>query len=119
MTIQQYGERIPRLTLGWRLRMALSDSGLSVEDMADKLGVSRQTVGRWMSDAVEPRRAFVAQWALLTGISHSWIVTGEGSAGPDSDPDPGSGVDASALDALTQAKRSRSRGSTEQYLVAS
>lgn len=66
---------VPELTLGWRLQMALGD--MKVQDMADLLGVNRGTVGRWMHDkGAEPRRAYILQWALATGVSVEWLEHG-------------------------------------------
>lgn len=61
------------------------------EWMAAELGVSRQTVSRWMSDkGAPPHRAYVRQWALLVGVSPEWLETGEvaeeGDGSPVSDP---------------------------------
>lgn len=72
----QQEERVPQLTLGWRLKMALGD--ISVQEMAEHLGVTRSTLSRWMSDTGKPpRRAYVAQWALLTGVPLTWLETGD------------------------------------------
>lgn len=61
-------ERVPALTLGWRLKMSLGEE--STQGMADHLGVSRATVSRWMSDrGAPPKRAYLLQWALATGTS--------------------------------------------------
>lgn len=81
----QRDERIPQLTLGWRLKMALGDE-VSVQEMADYLDVSRQTVGRWMADkGAPPKRPFIVQWALRTGVSLRWLESGLGPFGPDGD----------------------------------
>jgi transcriptional regulator with XRE-family HTH domain len=49
--------------------------------MAQALGVSRQTVGRWMSDRVEPRSIYLKEWALRTSVDYGWIVTGQTGPG--------------------------------------
>lgn len=67
--------RIPALTLGWRLQMALGE--ISAQEMADNLGVSRATVSRWMHDkGAPPRRAYIAQWAMATGVPVEWLEHG-------------------------------------------
>lgn len=67
--------RIPHLTLGWRLKMALGD--ITAQDMADHLGVSRGTVSRWMADkGAPPKRVYILQWALLTDTAVEWLETG-------------------------------------------
>ena len=69
--------RIPDLTLGWRLQMALQHGGVSAQEMADDLGVSRSTVSRWLNDhGAAPRAAYVKQWALRTHVSYAWLSTG-------------------------------------------
>lgn len=84
--------RVPELTLGWRLRMALG--GMSAGDMADWLGVNRATVSRWMNGhGAPPRRAFIAQWALLTGVDAGWLLTGERSEGNGPGRPPTAGFD--------------------------
>lgn len=76
---------IPEVTLGWRLQMALGDR--KVQDMADALGVNRATVGRWMHDkGAPPRRVYLLQWALLTGVDAGWLETGRV---PDDGPEGG------------------------------
>lgn len=80
----QTRERIPSLTLGWRLKMALGST--SAQEMADGLGVSRQTISRWMADrGAAPRRAYVSQWALATGVPVQWLESGVVA---ESDPTP-------------------------------
>jgi transcriptional regulator with XRE-family HTH domain len=79
----QRAERIPKLTLGWRLKMALGDE-YSVQEMADYLGVSRATLSRWMADkGAPPKRAYVAQWALKTDVPMRWLEEGIEPHGPD------------------------------------
>lgn len=44
--------------------------------MADHLEVSRNTVGRWLSGAGEPKRLYLRIWALRAGVPLEWIETG-------------------------------------------
>lgn len=75
MTQQFAIGRVPTLTLGWRLKMALGDT--PAHDMADLLGVSRATVSRWMNDTgAPPKAAYLKQWALITGVDYGWLDTG-------------------------------------------
>ena len=75
---------VPELTLGWRLQMALGD--MKVQEMADTLGVNRATIGRWMHDKGTPRRAYLLQWAVATGVDPTWLETGiDPEGGPDRD----------------------------------
>ena len=69
---------IPSLTLGWRLRMSLDYANISVQQMANQLGVSRTTLSRWMADKGErPKRAYLSQWSLSTGVPYEWIDSGK------------------------------------------
>lgn len=79
-------ERVPQLTLGWRLKMALGET--TAQEMADYLDVSRQTLSRWMADkGAPPKRPFLIQWALKTSVPVEWLETGRE---PDqNDPTPG------------------------------
>lgn len=108
---------MPALTLGWRLRMAMEHAKKSRQDMADALGVSPGQVTRWTHDDGTPRRAYVAQWALITGVSVDWLETGKVSSEPSSPPPEGG----DALRDLTQTKLRRTRHAgkpnTVQYAV--
>ena len=78
MTHQPASGSIPSLTLGWRLRMSLDYANISVQQMATQLGVSRATLSRWMADKGErPKRAYLSQWALSTGVPFEWIDVGK------------------------------------------
>ena len=59
-----------------RLRKSLRYSGLSVQEMADYLGVSRNTAGRWINGHFTPSRAEQIAWALRTGVPVEWLATG-------------------------------------------
>lgn len=100
-------ERIPEIGLGWRLKIALADAGVKAEDMAAELGVSRQTITRWMTgQGAEPKRPFIKEWAAITGVSLAWLESGAVPHGPQT---PG-GLPASTPDklaSLTEAKRRR------------
>lgn len=122
----QTQERIPAVTLKWRLQMALDAGGISVEEMSSQLDVSRSTVSRWLNGrGAAPKRPFLIQWALATGVSLTWLETGEGGAspsptGPGQDK-PSTTHTGTALDKLTQEKRARARhagGSSNQQYVA-
>lgn len=60
MSTQTISGRVPELTLGWRLKMALGD--MRRDDIAESLGVNPATVTRWMGDrGAKPRRAYILQ----------------------------------------------------------
>ncbi len=66
---------IPEWTLGWRLARALDYAGMSVEDMAAELGVSRSTISRFINDrGAPPRTGYVKLWCQRTGVSQEWVL---------------------------------------------
>ena len=74
-------DRIPPLTLGLRLKMAMNWSGYGREDMAAELGVSTATISRWMnSDGTPPNRGYITSWAAFTGCDLQWLLTGESTS---------------------------------------
>jgi transcriptional regulator with XRE-family HTH domain len=82
MTTQLAGQ-IPPVTLGWRMQIALGWAGVSVQEMADDLGMSRNALSRWINDrGTPPRAAFLKQWALRTGVDYNWLNTGEEPTNP-------------------------------------
>jgi transcriptional regulator with XRE-family HTH domain len=66
---------IPEWTLRWRLHRSLAHAGVSIDEMATELGVTRQTVSRWLNEHGEPRSGFLKLWALRTGVPYEWLRT--------------------------------------------
>lgn len=60
-----------------RLRKSMTVAGLSVQDMADYMDASRNTVSRWINGAREPKLSTLRLWAMRTGVPLEWIVSGE------------------------------------------
>lgn len=67
---------IPPLTLGWRLQMAMRQSGHTIEYMAARCGVSRSTISRWINDAGKrpPRRGDLQIFAREGRVPESWLM---------------------------------------------
>ncbi|MFM8155409.1 MAG: helix-turn-helix domain-containing protein [Actinomycetes bacterium] len=76
MTVDMGIENIPLWTVGDRMAKALKSQGVSVHEMADYLGVTRQTVGNWMNDRAQPRMVYLRAWALRTGVPLQWLENG-------------------------------------------
>ena len=71
-------DRIPPLTLGLRLKMALEWADHSNADVAAELGVSVSTVSRWMNNKdAPPPRGMIKAWADFTHCDFQWLLTGD------------------------------------------
>lgn len=68
-----------------RMRKALRVSGVSNADMAEYLGVSRNSVSAWITGTSEPRVAFLRLFAMRTGVPFEWLKTGKAPSSPDGD----------------------------------
>lgn len=64
-------------TFGDRLEAARTAKGLTVESLAEKLGVDANTVEAWENDADAPRANRVQMLAGLLNVSIVWLISGE------------------------------------------
>ena len=90
---------IPEWNLADRLGKALRVSNLGVSEVADYLGVSRASVGRWVNGHTRPSKATLIVLSDLTGVDRRWLMQGaadELRARRDSNPKP-SGLDRGLL----------------------
>jgi transcriptional regulator with XRE-family HTH domain len=78
-----------RFDMADRLRRALRVSGVSVQEMADYLDVTRNSVGNWINGRVQPDVRTLRLFALRTGFPIVWLVNGE---------EPPSGDDGSSME---------------------
>lgn len=116
MTQLHFDGIVPEWTMGDRLARSLRHADLGVGEMADYLGVSRNTVGNYINDRRSIPRPTLMLWAMRTGVPIEWLLSGKSSDGSPEPPLPGRRDDA-AMAALVEQKRSRSRGArtTRQY----
>lgn len=86
---------VPHFEMRHRLGLALEHADVSVQAMADELGVSRNTVGNYLAGRTQPSTAVVRVWALRTGVPYAWLRDGiidlDGPEGPGMLAGPGSG----------------------------
>ena len=61
-------------TLADRLRKSLSAAETSVNGMASELGVSRQSVTRWINDQGRPTMSTLIAWSTITGAPLEWLL---------------------------------------------
>ncbi len=66
-------------TLGDRLEAAREAKGLTVESLAEKLGVDAGTLEAWENDADAPRANRIQMLAGLLNVSIVWLISGEGN----------------------------------------
>lgn len=69
---------IPEWDLADRMRKALRVSGTDVQEIADYLGVARNTVSTWINGRNRPSPATVRLWAMRCGVPYEWLA-GDGS----------------------------------------
>jgi transcriptional regulator with XRE-family HTH domain len=65
---------VPEWDMADRMRKALRHGGITVQDMAEYLGVSRKSVGNWIGGRIEPGTQTLRLWALRTGVSYEWLA---------------------------------------------
>jgi len=78
MELQLFGER---------LKNAREASGMSQENMADRLGVKLTTVDKWENGAMYPRANRLQMLASLLNVPLLWLLAGSQKV-----PDPTAGV---------------------------
>lgn len=59
-----------------RLRKSLRVSGISVQDIAVSMGVSRNTVSSWLNGRSEPSPEQLTVWAAYTRAPLEWLQRG-------------------------------------------
>lgn len=75
-----YSEKPDLDTMGGRLSRARDAVGLSVAQLARRLGVKSSTIQAWESDRSQPRANRLAMLAGVLNVSLSWILYGVGTA---------------------------------------
>jgi len=59
-----------------RMRRALRVSDVGVQEMADYLGVARNTVSTWINGRIIPNKQTLRLWAMRTAVPFAWLETG-------------------------------------------
>lgn len=65
-------------------------------ELAERMGVARNTIGNAEAGKGEPRKVVLNAWALATGVDINWLLTGESphqgdpGGGGEECPQPGS-----------------------------
>lgn len=77
MSTSTEGLLVPEWDLADRLRKSLRVANLGVQDMADYLDVSRNTVSAWINGRTPPSTQSLRLWALRTAVPYVWLLTGK------------------------------------------
>lgn len=62
------------MTLGQKLKVLLKDNSMTQEDLAERLEVSRQAVGKWVNDKGIPEVGKLVQISNLFGVSMDYLL---------------------------------------------
>lgn len=65
------------MTLGEKLKVLLKENGMTQEELSERLGVSRQAVGKWVNDRGLPEVDKLVQISNLFGCSVDYLVKEE------------------------------------------
>jgi transcriptional regulator with XRE-family HTH domain len=79
---------VPRWDLADRMRKSLRDADIGVQDMADYLEVSRNTVSNWINGHNPPSAQTLRLWAMRCGVPLKWLRDGDESGSPVTGQDP-------------------------------
>jgi transcriptional regulator with XRE-family HTH domain len=68
---------VPEWDLADRLRKALRQADVGVQEIASYLGVDRSTVSTWINGRIKPSVQTKRLWALRTGVPYAWLCHGD------------------------------------------
>lgn len=69
------------MTLGDKLISLRKKSGLSQEEVAEKLGVSRQTISKWETNQTVPELIKAKLLSQLYNVSYDYLISGSDISG--------------------------------------
>lgn len=72
----------PTWTLVDRLRKSRLLADLDQGQLAEAIGVSRNTVSNWETGRSEPSATFFIRWAQATGVTLDWLAEGVNAKPP-------------------------------------
>ena len=74
-------------TMGSRIEQARHAQGLSVRQVASRLGMKPATIENWERDRSEPRSNKLLTLAGVLNVPVAWLLEGEGETGRSYQPD--------------------------------
>lgn len=70
------------MTLGEKIQALRTDAGLSQEDLAEQLAVSRQAVSKWELDKTVPDVKYIVALSNLSGVTTDYLLKDDFQAAP-------------------------------------
>lgn len=70
----EYLQEVNKSDIGTKLKVLLKDNGMTQEDLAERLEVSRQAVGKWVNDKGIPEVGKLVQISDLFGVSTDYLL---------------------------------------------
>ena len=80
-TTEEPPNRLPRWTLGDRLRKAREHRGWTQRELSSRLGVSLRTISRWERGENRPSYPLLVAASRETGVPIAWLVDEDGGDG--------------------------------------
>lgn len=68
------GRRIPVWSIQDRMRKAREDAQLDQLQLADRIGMSRQTIGNYETGLTPPKRPILLSWAMACDVDIEWLT---------------------------------------------
>lgn len=75
-TITLPAKHTPTWTMADRMWKARKDAGLTAQQIADAIGISRKSVTNYESGTTKPLRPILRAWAEVTGTYEEWLEDG-------------------------------------------
>lgn len=73
-------------TPGSRIKHTRTQLGLSLQQLADRVGVTRKSLENWENDRSEPRGVKVMKLAGVLQVPMIWLLTGDAPPSADHEP---------------------------------
>lgn len=106
------------MTIGQRIAQKRKELALSQEALGEQLGVSRQAIYKWESDAALPEIDKLIALAKLFGVSVGWLLGVEEPPAPEATPPEEPEAPPPPADELSEAQLAMVKEIVEQYLAA-